>query len=84
MELHQEFYPEQGRLEPGTIVWATTEAGEGAKISWGKRAEAYGTQVVHLPLVTKHEIESRMAAGPGRDPKNNRRKDFNRDLQTAV
>ena len=84
MELHREFYPERGRLEPGTIVWATTEAGERAKVSWGKRAEAYGTQVVHLPLVTKHEIESRMAAGPGRDPKNNRRKDFNRDLQTAV
>jgi hypothetical protein len=84
VELQREFYPERGQLEPGTIIWVTTKAGEGSKVSWGKRAEEYGTQLVHLPLVTKHEIETRMVAGPGRDPKDNRRKEFVRDMQTAV
>jgi len=84
MDLHREFYPESRRLEPGTILWATTKAGEGAKVSWGKRAEAYGTQMVQLPLVTKMEIETRMAPGRGRDPRDNRRKEFRRDVATAV
>ena len=84
MDLHREFYPESRRLEPGTILWATTKAGEGAKVSWGKRAEAYGTQMVQLPLVTKMEIETRMVPGPGRDPHDNRRKEFRRDVATAV
>jgi hypothetical protein len=84
VELHREFYPELRRQEPGTVVWATTKAGEEAKGSWGKRAEDYGTQVVHLPLVTKAEIESRMQGGPGRDPKDNRRKEFRRDTETLV
>ncbi len=83
-ELHREFYPELRDLEPGTVLWATTKAGEGAKVSWGKRAEDYGIQMVRLPLVTKAEIESRMMAGPGRDPKDNRRKEFHRDTATAV
>ncbi|MFH1279934.1 MAG: DUF1670 domain-containing protein [Candidatus Eisenbacteria bacterium] len=84
VELHREFYPELRRQEPGTVVWGTTKAGEGAKVSWGKRAEEYGTQVVHLPLVTKAEIESRMQGGPGRDPKDNRRKELRRDTETLV
>jgi len=84
VELQREFYPERERLEPGTIIWATTKAEEGGKVSWGKRAEEYGSQIVYLPLVTKHEVETRMVAGPGRDPKNNRRKEFVRDMQTAV
>ena len=84
MDLHREFYPETRDLEPGTILWATTKAGEGAKVSWGKRAEAYGIQMVKLPLVTKAEIESRMQGGPGRDPKDNRRKEFRRDMGTMV
>ena len=83
-ELHREFYPELRDQEPGTILWATTKAGEGAKVSWGKRAEDYGIQLVRLPLVTKAEIESRMVAGPGRDPKDNRRKEFHRDTATMV
>jgi hypothetical protein len=83
-ELHQEFYPELRDLEPGTVLWATTKAGEGAKVSWGKRAEDYGIQMVRLPLVTKAEIESRMMGGPGRDPKDNRRKEFHRDTATMV
>lgn len=83
-ELHREFYPEKRRLEPGTILWATTKAGEQAKVSWGKRSEAYGTQMVLLPLVTKAEIESRMKAGPGRDPRDNRRKEFRRDMETLA
>jgi len=33
MELHREFYPESRRLEPGTILWETTKAGEQAKVS---------------------------------------------------
>jgi hypothetical protein len=40
--------------------------------------------MVRLPLVTKAEIESRMAAGPGRDPADNRRKEFRRDTATVV
>jgi hypothetical protein len=84
MELHRQFYPETRHLEPGTIVWATTKAGEGAKVGWGKRTEDYGIQVVRLPLVTKAEIESRMAPGPGRDPRDNRRKEFRRDTATMV
>ena len=84
MELHREFYPESRRLEPGTILWATTKAGDQARVSWGKRAESYGIQMVLLPLVTKAEIESRMYPGPGRDPRDNRRKEFRRDTATLV
>lgn len=84
MELHREFYPESRRLEPGTILWATTKAGEQARVSWGKRAESYGIQMVLLPLVTKAEIASRMYAGPGRDPHDDRRKEFRRDTATLV
>jgi hypothetical protein len=84
MELHREFYPESRHLEPGTILWATTKAGPGAKVSWGKKTEDYGIQMVTLPLVTKAEIESRMKGGPGRDPKDNRRKEFRRDTTTLV
>ena len=84
MELHREFFPETGHLTPGTILWATTKAGEGAKVSWGKRAEEYGIQFVHLPLVTNDEIESRMRPGRGQDPKNNRRKEAQRDMVTLA
>ena len=84
MELHREFFPETTHQSPGTILWATTKAGEGSKASWGKRTEAYGIQMVQLPLVTKAEIESRMHGGPGRDPKDNRRKEFRRDMGTAA
>ena len=84
VELQREFYPETRRLEPGTVLWATTKAGDGAKVSWGKRAEAYGVQMVQLPLVTQAEIESRMIGGPGRDPGDNRRKEFRRDTATLV
>ncbi|UCG50799.1 MAG: DUF1670 domain-containing protein [Candidatus Latescibacterota bacterium] len=84
MELHREFFPETKHQSPGTILWATTKAGEGSKVSWGKRAEEYGVQMVRLPLVTKAEIESRMVGGSGRDPKQNRRKEFRRDMATAV
>lgn len=84
VELHHQFYPETRHLEPGTILWATTKADERAKVSWGKRSEDFGIQVVHLPLVTKAEIESRMAPGPGRDPRDNRRKEFRRDMATMA
>jgi hypothetical protein len=84
LELHREFYPETQRLEPGTVLWATTKAGPQAKVSWGKRAESYGIQMVLLPLVTKAEIEARMRPGPGRDPRDNRRKEFRRDTATLV
>jgi hypothetical protein len=84
MELHREFFPETDRQRPGTILWATTKAGEGVKVSWGKQAKDYGIQMVQLPLVTKAEIESRMVGGSGRDPKDNRRKEFRRDMATAV
>jgi hypothetical protein len=83
-ELHREFYPEHGRQEPGMIVWATTKAGEGAKVSYGKRAEAYGTQIVHLPLVTTAEIDSRTQTGRERDGASNRRKEARRDIATAA
>jgi hypothetical protein len=65
VELQREFYPEYRQLESGTILWATTRAGDHAKTSWGKRAESYGIQLVRLPLVTKAEIEARMRPGPG-------------------
>jgi hypothetical protein len=84
VEHQREFYPESRRLEPGTILWATTKAGDQAKVSWGKRSESYGIQLVLLPLVTKAEIESRMRPGPGRDPRDNRRKEFRRDTTTLV
>ena len=53
-------------------------------MSWGKRAESYGIQMVRLPLVTKLEIETRMNPGPGRDPHDNRRKEFRRDIATLA
>ena len=84
VELQRQFYPEWEQLEPGTILWATTRAGEQAKVSWGKRAESYGIQMVRLPLVTQLEIETRMMPGPGRDPHDNRRKEFRRDIATLV
>jgi hypothetical protein len=84
VELQRQFYPEYQQLEPGTILWATTKAGEQAKVSWGKRSESYGIQMVRLPLVTKLEIETRMMPGPGRDPHDNRRKEFRRDMATLV
>lgn len=84
LELHREFYPETRHLEPGTILWATTKADERAKVSWGKRSEDFGIQIVHLPLVTKAEIESRMTPGPGRDPRDNRRKELRRDMATMA
>jgi len=40
VELQRQFYPDCDRLEPGTILWATTKAGDQAKVSWGKRAES--------------------------------------------
>jgi hypothetical protein len=84
VELQRQFYPDYDRLEPGTILWATTKAGDQAKVSWGKRAESYGTQLVRLPLVTKNEIETRMRPGPGHDPRDNRRKEFRRDTTMMV
>jgi len=84
MDLHQEFFPETRHLTPGTILWATTKAGESAKVSWGKRAEEYGIKLVHLPLVTKAEIESRQNPGRGNNPKNNRRKQAQRDMHTMA
>jgi hypothetical protein len=84
LELQRQFYPEYQQLEPGTILWATTKAGEPAKVSWGKRSESYGIQMVRLPLVTKAEIETRMMPGPGHDPRDNRRKEFRRDTATLV
>ena len=84
VELQRQFYPEHSQLEPGTILWATTKAGAQAKVSWGKRAESYGIQLVRLPLVTKAEIETRMQPGPGRDPRDNRRKECRRDMATLV
>lgn len=84
VELQRQFYPASEQLEPGTILWATTKAGEQAKVGWGKRSESYGIQLVRLPLVTKLEIETRMAPGPGRDPRDNRRKEMRRDMATMV
>ena len=84
MELHREFFPESRDLASGTILWATTKAGEGAKVSWGKRAEEYGIQLVRLPLVTKAEIESRMKPSGKASPPNNRRKEAERDIATMV
>ena len=84
MELHREFFPETRHLTPGTILWATTKSGEGAKVSWGKRAEEYGIQMVHLPLVTKAEIESRMTTSRREGPKKNRRKEAQRDMVTLA
>ncbi|MFH1312333.1 MAG: DUF1670 domain-containing protein [Candidatus Eisenbacteria bacterium] len=84
MELHREFFPETKQQMPGTILWATTKSGDGAKVGWGKRAESYGIQMVQLPLVTKAEIESRMNGGRGRDPKDNRKKQFRRETATLV
>ena len=84
VDLQRRFYPDYDQLEPGTILWATTKAGDQAKVSWGKRAESYGIQMVRLPLVTKDEIETRMRPGPGRDPRDNRRKEFRRDTATLV
>lgn len=84
LELHREFYPETADLTPGTILWATTKAGDSAKVSWGKRAEEYGVQMVRLPLVTKDEIESRMNPRGGAEPQANRRKEARRDIATMV
>lgn len=84
LELQRQFYPEYQQLEPGTILWATTKAGEQARVSWGKRSESYGIQMVRLPLVTKADIETRMNPGPGHDPHDNRRKEFRRDTATMV
>jgi hypothetical protein len=84
VELQREFYPESELREPGTIAWATTKVDERSKVSWGKRAESYGTQMVFLPLVTKAEIGSRMQTSRPRDGGSNRRKQFRRDTETMV
>lgn len=84
LELHREFYPETVDLTPGTILWATTKAGNSAKVSWGKRAEEYGIQMVRLPLVTKAEIEARMKPTGGAEPRYNQRKEAQRDIATMV
>jgi len=84
MDLHREFFPETKHQRPGTILWATTKAGDGAKVSWGKRAESYGVQMVQLPLVTKSDIESRMLASPGGDRNAKRSKMFRREMATLV
>jgi hypothetical protein len=84
MELHREFFPEVEHQRPGTILWATTKSGDGAKVSWGKRAESYGIQMVQLPLVTKADIESRMVASPAGDRKAKRSKMFRREMATLV
>ena len=84
VDLQWEFYPEHHRAEPGTIVWATTKRGEGAKVGYGKRAEAYGTQIVHLPLVTQAEIEARMRTGRKGDGRINRRREARRDIETMA
>jgi hypothetical protein len=84
VELQRQFYPDTERLEPGTVLWATTKAGEQSRVGWGKRAESYGIQLVQLPLVTKDDIATRMKPGPGHDPQDNRRKEFRRDMATMV
>lgn len=84
LDLHREFYPETADLTPGTILWATTKAGDSAKVSWGKRAEEYGIQMVRLPLVTKAEIEARMKPAGEVGPQHNRRKETQRDIATLV
>ena len=59
--------------------------GDGAKVSWGKRAEEYGIQMVQLPLVTKEEIESRMKTDGRVGSRGTiRRKEMRRDLATMV
>jgi hypothetical protein len=84
MDVHREFYPETSDLAPGTILWATTKRGEGTRVSWGKRAEEYGIQLVRLPLVTRDEIDSRMTSTGEPGSQHNRRKEAQRDIATMV
>jgi hypothetical protein len=84
LELYREFYPETVDLTPGTILWATTKAGDSAKVSWGKRAEEYGIQMVRLPLVTKDEVAARMKPVGDAGPQHNRRKETQRDIATMA
>jgi hypothetical protein len=58
-QLHQEYFPAQGRVGFGDLVWQTTKD-DGQRPSYGKKTEDYAVQTVILPLVRKEDIEQRI------------------------
>ena len=56
--LVEEFYPTTERAQSGDLIWTCT-ADEGRKAEPGKRTEVYKTVMVHLPLVTKEDLQAR-------------------------
>ena len=77
-ELIGEYFPLQERLKFGEIVWFTTAA-DGQKVSYGKKTEDYNVKQVILPLVTREDLEARVAYKEKR-PNQLYRKNKERDL----
>jgi hypothetical protein len=81
-DLHNEFYPQSGRVGYGEISFRTTKD-DGQRQSYGKKAEDYGTVTVILPLVTKEDVERRIYYKKG-DRNSNYRHREARDIETMV
>lgn len=60
--LIREFYPANEQSGSGSLIWTCT-ADEGKKAEAGKPTEEYKTVTIHLPLVTKDELDSRTHTG---------------------
>lgn len=57
-KLLEEHFPTLEHTASGTLVWTCT-ADEGKKAEAGKPTEEYKTVTVHLPLVTKEDLQER-------------------------
>jgi hypothetical protein len=81
-QLHQEYFPQQNRLQCGDIVWHTTKD-DGQRQSYGKRTEDYAVQTVILPLVRREDVERRIYYRKG-DRNSNYQHREARDIETMV
>jgi hypothetical protein len=77
-DLVGEYFPLKERLKFGEIVWFTTAA-DGQKVSYGKKTEDYNVKQVILPLVTREDLQARIAYKEKR-PNQLYRKNKERDL----
>jgi hypothetical protein len=81
-QLHQEFYPQQSRVQMGDVVWQTTKD-DGQRPNYGKKTEDYAVQTVVLPLIRKEDVERRIYFKKG-DRNSNYRHREARDIETMV
>jgi hypothetical protein len=81
-QLHQEFYPQQSRVQMGDVVWQTTKD-DGQRPNYGKKTEDYAVATVVLPLIRKEDVERRIYFKKG-DRNSNYRHREARDIETMV